>query len=160
MPKAPPSPNLKSNAVAEESIEPLDFKLDVPRAYDPLATDSHKTTIVDRADPPADAQPPSPGKPQLLDFEFSTTGVLPSHEADLDIFASDHGVRHGATALDDLFAPSREPGIDTILDLDDRHGTPLSTTEIDRLTTDRRRRGRTAPGRPFRHARGWRASPT
>ncbi len=43
--------------------------------------------------------------------------------------------RHGASALDDLFASDTgRLGPDTILDLDDRHGSPLSTTEVDRLT--------------------------
>ena len=112
--------------------EPLDFKLDIPQAFDPLATDSLKTTIVN----PTDAVDfELPASPTALDFE------LPSTTA---IGAVDHGgsgsggalaERHGATALDDLFAPLDGPGPDTILNLDDAYDSPLSTTEVDRLAT-------------------------
>ena len=120
---------------ADDETEPLDFKLDIPHSFDPLATDSMKTTIVDRANQPQpmdfDLNDPS----NSLDFEFpSATQIVALTNADPNAYG-EPSVRHGATALDDLFAPQREPGIDTILDLDERDGSPLSTTEVDRLTT-------------------------
>jgi len=119
---------------ADDETEPLDFKLDIPQTFDPLATDSMKTTIVDRMNPTSTMDYDLPSTPGALDFELpSATQIMSLTAGQPDPYAEP--ARHGATALDDLFAEKSEPGIDTILDLDDRDGSPLSTTEVDRLTT-------------------------
>ena len=121
-----------SGPQADSSIEsePLDFKLDIPTNFDPLSTDSLKTTVVDRLEPADAVDFELPASPTSLDFELpSTTAIAPLGTG------GDGPVRHGATALDDLFPPLGGPGPDTILDLDQRDDSPLSTTEIDRLTT-------------------------
>jgi hypothetical protein len=111
----------------------LEFTFEPPNAFDPLASDSLKTTIIDRADPEPDEFAPA-SAPTALDFELpSPTQILSMtallRDADLP------PPRHGATALDDLFATIAVNSDDTILDLDDRDGSPLSGTEVDRLTS-------------------------
>jgi hypothetical protein len=115
-----------------EATEPLDFKLDLPGTFDPLSTDSHKRTEVERTDPRG-VDFELPASTTALDFELpSATSIASLTTAD-DLHDEP---RQGATALSDLFASDTgRLGPDTILDLDDRNGAPLSTTEVDRLTT-------------------------
>jgi len=126
-------------AEPEEDSMPLDFKLDIPGHYDdPLATNSMKTTIVDRPEPPASVDFELPSAPTPLDFELpSASDVVPlssSHRM-LDAGdASEARTRHTATALDDIFPPLGAPGVDTILNLDEQDSAPLITTEVDHLT--------------------------
>lgn len=120
---------------ADEAM-PLDFKLDIPAQYDdPLATDSMRTTIVDRPAPAAVVDFELPDAPTPLDFELPSTSVVAPREAADDEAVHARPVRHAATALDDIFPPLGSPGVDTILNLDEREGAPLITTEVDRLTT-------------------------
>jgi hypothetical protein len=129
IPPARPVPQPTTQASEIEATMPLDFKLDMPASdFDPLATDSHKSTVVEPTDPGGfQIQPVATS----LDFELpSMTSIMP-----LDAFVRDELEPHGATALDNLFAAeTTKLGVDTILDLDDRHGAPLSATEVDRLT--------------------------
>jgi hypothetical protein len=114
--------------------KPVDFKFDVPDHFDPLATDSLKTTVFDHGEPadPVDFDMPTNSG---LDFDLPTATQIGSMAMLLDDAEAHAGSpRHAAAALDDLFAPADGYGIDTILDLDEREGTPLSATEVDRLT--------------------------
>lgn len=130
-----PSATAMTGRFAHDETEPLDFKLDIPQTFDPLATDSLKTTVIDRSESTTPMDFDLQVTPTTLDFELpSSTQVAPLDGREVDSFG-EPPMRHGATALANLFATETEPGIDTILDLDDRHGTPLSTTEVDRLTT-------------------------
>jgi len=123
-----PAPQGSPKAADETT---LDFRLDLPEvAFDPLSTDSMKTTIVDRVDPaPQDAPPTS-----AIDFELPLSpSVAPLGDHDRTML--DSPVRHGATALNNLFDATRPMGPDTILNLDERDDSPLSSTEVDRLVT-------------------------
>jgi hypothetical protein len=121
--------------VPAEEAAPIDFKLDITNPFDPLSTDSHKTTIVDRAEPVQAVDFELPSAPSPLDFELpSATQIMTIHGHSMEPTEVIQP-RHGATALDDLFASNAGLGPDTILDLDERHGSPLSTTEVDRLTS-------------------------
>lgn len=119
-----------SPTAAPAEAPTLDFKLDLPATgFDPLSTDSMKTTIVDRADPEPDHFAPIVS---ALDFELpagAPVAPLSAHETS----EIDAPMRHGATALNDLFASSQPMGADTILALDERDDSPLSTTEVDGL---------------------------
>lgn len=125
------APRAAPAAPAPDEPEALDFKLDIPTGFDPLATDSLKTTVVDRPEP---MDFDLLATPTALDFELPSATAIAKADAEYadDAAASE---RHGATALDDLFPSLASPGPDTILDLDDRDASPLSTTEVDRLTT-------------------------
>lgn len=118
----------------DEASEPLDFKLDITQPFDPLGTDSHKTTVVDPLDAREAVDFELPGSPMPLDFELPPADAS-GRRTDAGLDDGDAPIRHGATALNDLFPTHGNAGPDTILDLDERHGAPLSTTEVDRLTT-------------------------
>ncbi len=141
--KAPASRAPQSIVESEEGITPLDLKLDIPEHYDPLATNSMKTTIVDRFEPTTGVDFELPSAPMPLDFELpSTSEVMGSS---MSAGSSDHTldrddtthtpVRRAASALDDIFPPLGSPGVDTILNLDEQDGAPLITTEVDHLTS-------------------------
>ncbi len=120
--------------ISEEETMPLDFKLDIPQHYDdPLATNSMKTTIVDRPDPPTAVDIELPSAPTPLDFELASTSIVMPLSASDDNDANHVPMRRAATALDDIFPSLGSPGVDTILNLDERDGAPLITTEVDRL---------------------------
>lgn len=119
-----------------EETMPLDFKLDIPAQYDdPLATNSMKTTIVDRPEPVSAVDFELPSTPTPLDFELPSASVVSPLTAPDDDRSSGTTVRHAATALDDIFPPLGSPGVDTILNLDEQDGAPLITTEVDNPTT-------------------------
>ena len=111
---------------------PLDLKLDIDDPFDPLASHSHLTTEIQSE--LADTE--FPGAPASLDFELPSltahdAAIGPQGGADEKAMRA----RHGSTALDDVFATDvGESGPDTILDLDERDGSPLSASEIDSLT--------------------------
>ena len=122
--------------ISEVETMPLDFKLDIPQHYDdPLATNSMKTTIVDRPDPPAAVDIELPSAPTPLDFELASTSIVMPLSASDSNNATHVPMRRGATALDDIFPSLGSPGVDTILNLDERDGAPLITTEVDRLAS-------------------------
>lgn len=120
-------------ATADRNGTPADlaFRLDIPEPFDPLATDSLKKTVVDRRETDA-VEPDGAVGSSSLDFELpSQTQIFAMTTLDRT-FAADP-VRHGATALHDLFAANGD-GPDTILDLHDPASAPLTGTEVDRLT--------------------------
>ena len=122
----------KNSASAE--IKPLEFKLDEPDVFDPLGTDSLKTTVFDRNSPKHQSEFDAPGASNGLDFELPSATQISSMTNLLDE-AEAKTPRHASAALDDLFNPVEDHGIDTILDLDEREGSSLSTSEVDRLIT-------------------------
>ena len=117
-------------AEPEEESMSLDFKLDIPAHYrDPLATNSLKTTVVGWSDPPARVDFELPSTPTVLDFQSPLDRTFEAGDT------SEVHTRHAATALDDIFPPLGAPGVDTILNLDERDSAALITTEVDRLTS-------------------------
>lgn len=110
----------------------LAFRLDIPDAFDPLAPDNMKATVFDRGvahEPDFEAG----GAPTSLDFELPSQTQIAAMTT-FDRTQVVDPVRHGATALHDLFAPLDVDAPDTTLDFDAPDGGPLSTTEVDRFT--------------------------
>ncbi len=138
--QAPRARAPQPSAPPDEESMPLDFKLDIPEQYDdPLTSNSMKTTIVDRPEPPSAVDFELPSAPTPLDFELpSHSVVMPLSPAEQELYDEDANAkpaRHAATVLDDIFPSLSSPGVDTILNLDEEDGAPLITTEVDRLTT-------------------------
>jgi hypothetical protein len=130
--KAATEPTGRATDVA---IEPLDFKFEIPQAFDPLAIEGLNATVIDRANQPGPMDFDPNGSSNSLDFEFpSTTQIVALTNADPQGQAKPPELP-GAPAPDDLVAPQRTPGIDSVLERDERDGSPLSMTEVDRLTT-------------------------
>jgi hypothetical protein len=114
----------------EDVAATYDFALDIPSDFDPLETDSHKQTHVERTNSP-DLDFELPVTPPGLDLELPARTEMTSTTVD------DRDTRHGATALDQLFATDTgRLGPDTILDLDDRSGVRLSRTEMEALSDE------------------------
>ncbi len=123
------SPPGKAPVPDEDPTTSLNFKLDIPENYDPLESDSFKRTEFDKNSPSRAAGTP----PDALDFELPTASVI---EREAREAAAAAAARHGATALNNLFASTETEklGADTILDLDDRRHSPLSESDVGRFT--------------------------
>lgn len=145
-PSAWKTPQAPEPAPERIEAEPLDFRLDLPESFDPLATNSLRDTEIDRMLPARLDGPPSaavpPGSPTALDFELpSATEIGGQEESD----EPPPRARHGATALGDLFRTTAGiAGPDTLVHLHEGGGAndPATTqtdrllaTEPDRLTT-------------------------
>ena len=120
-----------------EETPPLDFRLDIPENFDPLSTNSMKTTIVDRPDPESAVDFELPASVTTLDFELpAQSAVAPLSDTSVTDTEFEKPARQAASALDDIFPSLGGPSADTILNLDERdNGGPLTTTEVDRLTS-------------------------